>query len=102
MTQNTMQLWPEILAVAAGALILLLFALTLTLPNRPKILPGSSGHRDEEDEGSHEVIRPDGYIDSFNKTIEEAGGSLPWIVKVALPGIIIWWLIYLIYNWIAR
>ena len=102
MTQNVMQLWPEILAVGAGALILFLFALTVALPHRPKVLPGSSGHREEEEEGVHEEIRPDGYIDSFNKTIEEAGGALPWIVRLAIPGIIIWWLIYLILNWAQR
>lgn len=102
MTQNVMQLWSEILAVAAGALILLLFALTVSLPHRPKVLPGSSSHRKEEEEGLHEEIRPDGYIDSFNKTIEEAGGALPWIVRLALPGIVIWWLIYLILNWTPR
>jgi hypothetical protein len=102
MTQNVMQLWPEILAVGAGTLILLLFALTVTLPHRPKRLPGSSGHREEEEEGAYEEIRPDGYIDSFNRTIEEAGGALPWIVWVAIVGIIGWWLIYLILNWAPK
>jgi len=102
MTQNVTQLWPEIVAVGAGALILFLFALTVALPHRPKVLPGSSGHREEEDEGVHEEIRPDGYIDSFNRNIEEAGGALPWIVRLAIPGIIIWWLVYLILNWTAR
>ena len=102
MTQNVMQLGPEILAVGAGALILFLFALTVALPHRPKTLPGSRGHREEEEEGIAEEIGTDGYIDSFNKTIEEAGGALPWIVRLALPGIIIWWLIYLILNWAPR
>jgi hypothetical protein len=101
-TQNVMQLWPEILAVGVGALILFLFALTVALPHRPKTLPGSSGHREEEEESVHEEIRTDGYIDSFNKKIEEAGGALPWIVRLAIPGILIWWLIYLILNWTPR
>jgi hypothetical protein len=102
MTQNVLQLWPEILAVGAGALILFLFALTVALPQRPRTLPGSRGHREAEGEGVHEEIRPDGYIDSFNRNIEEAGGALPWIVRLALPGILIWWLIYLILNWTPR
>ena len=102
MTQNVLQIWPEILAVVVGALILFLFALTVALPYKPKSLPGSSGHREEGEEGINEEIRADGYIDSFNNTIEEAGGALPLIVRLAIPGIIIWWLIYLILNWTPR
>ena len=102
MTQNVMQPWAEVLAVASGALILALFALTVALPHRPKRLPGSSGHREEEEESLHEEIRADGYIDSFAGKIEEAGGGLPWVVKLALPGILIWWLVYLILNWAPR
>lgn len=102
MTQNVLQVWPEVVAIVGGAAVLLLFALTVALKHRPSILPGSSGHREEEEEGEHEVIRPDGYIDSFAKEIEEAGGSLPPVVKLALPGILLWWLIYLILNWIQR
>jgi hypothetical protein len=99
MTQNTLQLWPEILAVLGGAFVLFLFALTVAMRHRPTVEPGSSGHREAEEEGVHEEIRPDGYIDSFAGDIEEAGGSLPPIVKLALPGVILWWLIYLILNW---
>ena len=102
MTANVAQTWAEILGVGVGALILFLFALTVALPQRPTVEPGSSGHREEEEEGIHEEVVPDGYIDSFNNTIEEAGGALPPVVKLALPGIIIWWLIYLILNWAPR
>jgi hypothetical protein len=103
MTENIMQLWPEILGVLAGAIVLFLFAVTLALPHRSKVLPGSSGHRKEEDEtGGHEIIQPDGYIDSFAKEIEEAGGGIPPVIKLVLPGILLWWLIYLILNWIPK
>jgi hypothetical protein len=102
MTQNVMELWPQIIAVAGGALVLLLFALAIALPHRPKVLPGSSGHRTMDEEAGHEEIRPDGYIDSFAKEIEEAGGGLPTVVKLALPGVLLWWLIYLIINWTPR
>jgi hypothetical protein len=102
MTQNVLQLWPEILAVGVGALVLFLFALTVALPHRTKTLPGSKGHREEGEEGVSEEIRADGYIDSFNNIIEEAGGALPWIVRLAIPGILIWWVIYLILNWTPR
>jgi hypothetical protein len=102
MTQNVMELYPQIISVAVGAAVLLLFAVAVSLPHRPRVLPGSSGHRDGEDASGHEEIRPDGYIDSFAGQIEEAGGGLPPLVKLALPGILLWWLIYLILNWTQR
>ena len=86
----------------ASALVLFVFALTVALPHRPKSLPGSSGHREPKDQSAHEEIRPDGYIDSFAKEIEEAGGALPLIVKVAIPGVLLWWLLYLILYWAPR
>jgi hypothetical protein len=97
-----MTVWPEIVAIVGGAIVLLLFGLSIALRQRPTVAPGSSGHRDVTEEGLHEEVRPDGYIDSFAKEIEEAGGSLPPVVKLALPGILIWWLIYLIVNWAPR
>jgi hypothetical protein len=102
MTQNVMQLGPEIIAVAGGIAVLLLFALAIALPSRPKTLPGSRGHREASEETVHEEIRADGYIDSFAKDIEEAGGGLPVVVKLALPGVLLAWLLYLILNWTPR
>jgi hypothetical protein len=102
MTQNVMQLWPEILAVVGAMAVLFLFALAIALPSRSKIPPGIRGHREASEETQHEEIRPDGYIDSFSKEIEEAGGGLPVVLKLALPGIIVWWLLYLIINWVQR
>ena len=102
MTQNSLHIGGEILGIVGGALVLFIFALTLVLKHTPKVLPGSSGHREEGAEGEHEVIRPDGYIDSFARVIEEAGGSLPPIIQIAIPGILLWWLIYLIVYWAPR
>jgi hypothetical protein len=99
MTENALELWPEILAIIAGAIVLFLFALTIAIPHRVKISPGSSGHRPKEEDEGHEEIRPDGYIDSFAGTIEEAGGGLPPVVALSVPGVLLWWLIYLILNW---
>ncbi|MFN2142956.1 MAG: hypothetical protein ACK2U5_20900 [Candidatus Promineifilaceae bacterium] len=98
MTQNVLEVLPEIWAILGGIFILIAFAIALAIPNRPKTLPGSEGHRLDED-GDAEEIHADGYIDSFAHEIEEAGGGMPPIVKVAFPGIILWWLIYLILNW---
>jgi hypothetical protein len=102
MTENVLQLWPEIFSVIAGALVLFIFALALAIKQKSTVDPGSSGHRKEEDEGEHEEIRPDGYIDSFAREIEEAGGGLTLIVKIVLPGVLLWWLIYLILFWQPR
>ena len=102
MTDNVLQIWPQILSIVGGVVVLILFALTLALPHRPKVLPGSSGHREADDNAEHEEINPDGYIDHFAGVIEEAGGSLPPIVKLAIPGILIWWLLYLIFNWTPK
>jgi len=99
MTQNVMKFVPELVYMLGGAAILLVFAVSTTVRHRSKTLPGSSGHRDKADEGENEEIRPDGYIDSFAKNIEEAGGSLPIIVKIGIPGVLIWWLLYLILFW---
>jgi hypothetical protein len=100
MTVNEVSLWSEILGVAGGAFALLLFGILLAIPHRVGILPGSRGHRNRKDE-ENEIIAPDGYIDDYNNhVIEEAGGALPIIIRVALPGIILWWLLYLIFNWV--
>jgi hypothetical protein len=99
MTQNVLRLGPEIIGIVLGAVVLLVFALTLALPQRSRILPGSRGHREPEEDGHHEDVRPDGYIDGFNKEIEEAGGGLPWVVLTAVPVVLIVWVVYLVLRW---
>jgi hypothetical protein len=103
MTQNVLHIGLEVLGIGVGALILGLFAWGIAIHQRVRVHPGSSGHRAEEErEGEHESVGPDGYIDSFNNTIEEAGGSLPLVVQLAFIGIWLWWLLYLILNWKPR
>lgn len=102
MTQNVAQPWEAIVWIVGGAVVLFLFALAIALPQRSGVLPGSSGHRKEGEEAGHEEIRADGYIDSFAKEIEEAGGGLPPMVKLALPAVLLAWLLYLILNWTPR
>ena len=102
MTVSSITLWAEIVGVVGGALVLFVFGLTLGIPQKPGTKPGSKGHRPEGESGENEEIRPDGYIDSFAKDIEEAGGGLPPILKLALPSIFIWWLLYLILFWTQR
>jgi hypothetical protein len=100
-TQNVASVAYIAFWVAGGALVLLLFAVAVAWPHRPTRLPGVSGHR-EADEDEHEVIRPDGYIDSFAREIEEAGGGLPTVVQLAIPGVLLSWLVYLILFWTPR
>jgi len=95
MPENIMNLSSEIVWVTVGAIVLLLFGITTAIKHRPDPLPGSSGHRQGDFDG-HEEIRADGYIDSFAGVIEEAGGGMPAVVKLALPGILIWFIGYLI------
>lgn len=102
MTDNVLQIQPEMLAVLGGSVVLFLFALALGLSHHSKTLPGSSGHRPAEEGGENEEIHADGYIDSFAGKIEEAGGGMPPVVKLAIPGVLIWWLLYLILNWTPK
>ena len=99
MTQSALRIGPEIIGIVVGTLVLLIFALTFALPQRSRTLPGSSGHREPEDDGRHEDVRPDGYIDGFNKEIEEAGGGLPWVVLISIPAVLIIWVVYLVLQW---
>ena len=46
-----------------------------------------------------EKHRPGGVIDVFNKNVEEGEGRLPILAWVALIGVPIWWLSYLIIYW---
>jgi len=102
MTQNVMNVRGEIVGIVGGAFVLILFAVTIAIKWRPSTLPGSSGHRDKDEENDYEAIRPDGYIDSFAGVIEEAGGGLPPVMWVAIPGVLLWWLATLIFYWTPR
>lgn len=89
----------QVIGVVAGIIGLTLFALAIALPQNSKTKPGQKGHRPIKDDTGHEDVSGDGFIDSFSGEIEEAGGGLPPVVKLALPGILLWWLFYLIFNW---
>jgi hypothetical protein len=102
MTQNAPQITSLVITVLGSAVVLLFFAISMALPLHGKTQPGSSGHRRPEDDTGHEDVRPDGYIDSFAKEIEEAGGGMPPLVKYTIPVILIWYVAYLIINWTPR
>lgn len=99
MTANSLVIGGEVLGIVIGGVIFLLFGIALGIPHRPMKPSGGEGHREDTDE---ETVSPDGYIDSFAGVIEEAGGSLTTVVSLALPGVLLWWLIYMIINWMPR
>ncbi len=99
MTGNLINQSSEIQWVIASVLVLCAFAVALALPQAGRRKSASRGHRPEEDESTSEEIRPDGYIDSFSGEIEEAGGGIPPVMKLAVPVVIIWWLLYIVLNW---
>lgn len=110
MALNVLNVWGEIIGVGAGILILLIFGVTFSpLVYKPRTPPGSAAHemrpgekeahQAEGEEKGGEVVRADGYIDSFAGIVEEAGGSLPLIVTVFTIGLFVWWFLYLIINW---
>jgi hypothetical protein len=112
MTANTLDIYGELFGILAGAGILLLFGITAALPHLSGVLAARRSHRqssradsehmEAESEQGGEIVKPDGYIDSFGGIIEEAGGDLPPVVRIALWGVLLWWLIYLILFWTPK
>jgi hypothetical protein len=102
MPNNVLYVNGEIVSVVVGTLVLFAAALALAVRHRARVGPGTSGHRPSEDEGESEVIGPDGYIDSFANTIEEAGGSLPLMAWIIILGTLAAYFGYLILFWQPR
>jgi hypothetical protein len=88
----------ELLGILGAVAAIGLFAFALSVRHRPRVLPGSKGHR-ADDDTEHERLRADGYIDSFARDIEEAGGGLPLVVRLSTIGFFVWFLLYLILFW---
>jgi hypothetical protein len=91
----------EMMGMIGAIAAFLVFTYALVVHHRPRILPGSSGHRDI-DNTEHEEIRADGYIDSFSHAIEEAGGGVPLVVKIAVVIFLVWFVVYLVAFWSPR
>ena len=98
MTVHGLDSFAELLGMIGAVAAIAVFAFALSVRHRPRVLPGSKGHRDSEDE-KHEHLRADGYIDSFARDIEEAGGGPPLVVRLSTIGFFVWFLIYIILFW---
>ncbi len=120
MVANSLNVYGEALAILFSAGFLFLFAFTLGLPYITGLQAAQRGRRQRDrgemqqaglaqrrsgaavqDEGP-EVIRPDGFIDSFAETIEEAGGGLPPVVAIAVAGTLLWYILYVIIFWAPK
>ena len=99
MTDNVTELWLEIGWVVGGIFTLILGLMILAYRHRPSTASGSSGHRTGDETFEHEVVRPDGYIDSFAREVAEGGGSAPLTIKIVWGLTLLWWLVYLILFW---
>jgi hypothetical protein len=91
----------EILGMISAVAVLIILALAVAIRHRPTVLPGSSGHR-EQDRSQRETIRADGFIDSFSNEIEEAGGGMPIVVRLALIVVPAWYVVYVVLFWSPR
>jgi hypothetical protein len=101
MTVHGLNALTELLGMIGAVLVIGVFTFALSVKHKPSIRPGSKGHRDDGD-AEHERIRADGYIDSFSREIEEAGGGLPLVVQLSTVGFFVWFLLYLILFWSPR
>lgn len=99
MTDNVTQLWVEIGWIVGSIFALILGIMILAYRHRLHKASGSSGHRQGDETLEHEVVRPDGYIDSFAREISEGGGGAPMAFKIVIVLTILWWLFYLILFW---
>lgn len=110
MTANVLSVWGEIIGIAVGGVALLIFGVFFSAFGRHwqtppgsagrRTTPGEQGVRDQtQEEQGGEVVRADGYIDSFAGVIEEAGGGAPLLMKITLVVVPLWWLFYIILNW---
>jgi hypothetical protein len=101
MTVHGLDQLSELLGIIGAVVVIGVFLFALSVRHKRGVLPGSRGHR-EGDDTEHEQIRADGYIDSFSRDIEEAGGGLPLVVRLSTVGFFAWFLIYIVLFWSQR
>jgi hypothetical protein len=97
---NVLQVGPELFSVIAGTIVLFGAALAFAFKYRATTdKAGVSGHRPEGEMKQAEIVRPDGFIDSFSGVISEAGGGLPFMASIIMIAVLVSWLAYLILFW---
>jgi len=97
---NVLRVGPEIFSVVAWTIVLLGAALSFAFKyHATSDKAGVRGHRPADQEKEGEIVRPDGFIDSFAGVISEAGGGVPFMASIIMITAFVIWLLYLILNW---
>ncbi len=100
MPDNVLRLGPEIFSVIAGTIVLLGLALSFAFKyNATTDKAGEKGHRPSDEVNETQIVRPDGFIDSFAGVISEAGGGIPFMVSIIMLVVIVWYFVYLFLYW---
>jgi len=97
---NVLSVGPELFAVIAWTIVLFGAALAFAFKyHATSDKAGVRGHRPADQEKEGEIVRPDGFIDSFAGVISEAGGGVPFMASIIMITAFVIWLVYLIVNW---
>jgi hypothetical protein len=100
MPDNVLRIGPEIFSVLAWTVVLMAAALVFAFKYRATSdKAGASGTRPTSEAHKGEIVRPDGFIDSFSGVISEAGGGVPLTATIIMIAVFAMWLLYLILNW---
>jgi hypothetical protein len=110
MAMNVLNVWGEIIGIVGGALILIIFGVTLyPLLTRYRIPShrmeessqpvGSSEKQNRKGSPQGDKIQPQDYVESFNGNVHSAFGVIPLVASIFGIGLFIWWAIYLVTNW---
>ncbi len=100
MPDNVLRVGPEIFTVIGWMIVLFAAALAFAFKyHATSDKAGARGPRPADQEKEGEIVRPDGFIDSFAGVISEAGGGVPFMASIIMVTVFVIWLIYLILNW---
>lgn len=100
MPDNVLRVGPELFSVLVWTVVLLGAALTFAFKYQATSdKAGVRGTRPAEEVQKGEIVRPDGFIDSFSGVISEAGGGVPITATIIMLVVLGTWLFYLILNW---
>ena len=100
MPDNVLNVGSAVFTVVVWTIVLLAIALSFSFKYRAASdKAGASGHRPPERSDEGEIVRPDGFIDSFAGVISEAGGGVPFTATIIMVAVFVVWLLYLILNW---
>jgi hypothetical protein len=97
---NVLRVGPEIFSIVVWTIVLLAVALSFSFKYRATSdKAGARGNRPAAQSSEGEIVRPDGFIDSFAGVISEAGGGVPFMATIIMIAVFGVWLAYLIINW---